>query len=113
MVEAVAMESAELTLSTFKAAKDALTAGGEDAARNVQAYSQATKNYVGLYRQAKSLDINKENTLGVNVLFIACTRVGVNDTANALPAAPAKAEPINVTPAKPDDAPVTQVASEA
>ena len=106
LVEATAMEAAELTLGTFDAAKKALAAGGEFAAKDVQAYSQATKNYVGLYRQAKSLDANRENTLGVNVLFIACARAGMNETA----ALPAKAEPINVTPAKPD---VTQVASEA
>jgi hypothetical protein len=109
LVEAVALQSAEMTLETFKAAKEALDAGGDDAARNVQAYSQATKNYVGLYRQAKSLDVAAQQGNTTNVLFISCARAGVNEP-SALPVAPTKAEPINVTPVA---APVTQVASEA
>jgi hypothetical protein len=101
LVEAVAMESAELTLSTFAAAKAELAAGpGEFTAKNVQAYSQATKNYVGLYRQAKSLDVAAQQGSTVNVMFVSCPRAG-----DSVPVkAPSKAEPINVTPAKPTDA---------
>ncbi len=90
-VEAAAMESSELVLSTFTKAKEAIAKGGPMAAKDVQAWSQATKNYVGIYRQAKQLDVsNDANGQGaqINVMFVG--------------ALPRSAERIakNVTPAQ-------------
>jgi hypothetical protein len=107
LVEAVAIKSKLLSLGSLDASIDELAVKGKDRAKNLQAYSQAAKNFVGLYRQAKSLDVAAQSGNVTNVLFISCARAGMNEPA----ALPAKAEPINVTPAKPAD--VTQVASEA
>ena len=43
------------------------------AAKNVQAWSQATKNYVGIYRQAKQLDAQQGDAsqgAQINVMFV-------------------------------------------
>ena len=97
MVQAAAMESAELTLSTFAKAKEAIAKGGPMAAKDVQAWSQATKNYVGIYRQAKALD-QQDNASGasqINVMFVgALPRSAARSTQ-------ANAEPVNVTPSGP------------
>lgn len=108
IVQAVAMESEALALGTLQTSHGVLADVGKDpdAPRNLQALSQAAKNFVGLFRQARNLDASKDNAGAVNVLFIACQRAGVNEPA----ALPAKAESINVTPAKPYGA---QAASEA
>lgn len=106
LVQEVAADTAELSLGTLAKAKITLERDDKEAARDLQAYSQAAKNFVGLYRQAKSLDVAAQQGSTTNVMFISCARAG-----DAVPAiAPAKADPINVTPIA---APVTQVASEA
>jgi hypothetical protein len=99
IVQAVAMESEALALGTLQTSHGVLADVGKDpdAPRNLQALSQAAKNFVGLFRQARNLDTAKDGSGAVNVLFISCARAGVNDAAS-LTAAPVKAEPINVTP---------------
>jgi len=108
LIEEIANDTAELSLGTLAKSKETLMRSDEDAARDLQAYSQAAKNFVGLYRQAKSLDVAAQQGNTTNVLFISCPRAG--DAALPSASAPAKPEPINVTPVSPA---VTQPASEA
>lgn len=109
LVAATAMESAELTLDTFKAAKLAMLEGGPMAAKDVQAWSQATKNYVGIYRQAKQLDQANDAAAGsqINVMFVgSLPRSAERITRNVTPAPAAQQGPS-------DAAPVIDVASSA
>lgn len=99
-VEAAAMESSELVLSTFTKAKEAIAKGGPMAAKDVQAWSQATKNYVGIYRQAKSLDVSASSGEGatLNVMFVgalpkSAERITRNVTPSVSPCDPSVALP--------------------
>lgn len=75
LVEAVATKSAVLSLGTLDNAIEELGAPGEFQAKNLQALSVAAKNFVGLYRQAKNLDVQQQSSGETNMLFIALTRV--------------------------------------
>ncbi len=57
LTEHIADETAELSLGTLAKAKRTLERDDEFAAKDLQAYSVAAKNFVGLYRQAKQLDV--------------------------------------------------------
>lgn len=103
IVEAVAVKSQVLSLGTLDSAITELATPGEFQAKNLQALSVAAKNFVGLYRQAKSLDVAAQQGNTVNVLYVACPRVGIDDAKRET-----KAEPINVTPTE-----VTQVSADA
>lgn len=75
LTEATAMEASELTMETFRAAKEAMAKGGPFLAKDMQAWSTATKNYVGIWRQAKGLDsaqqqANAAPTLNVSMFFM-------------------------------------------
>lgn len=103
LVDAVAVKSQVLSLGTLDSALEELNTPGEFQAKNLQALSVAAKNFVGLYRQAKSLDVASQQGNTVNVLYVACPRVGIDDAKRE-----AKAELINVTPTE-----VTQVSADA
>lgn len=75
LVDEVAQDTAELSLGTLNVAKEELYGNSEDKAKNLQAYSVAAKNFVGLWRQAKNLDVQQQGAGETNVLFIALTRV--------------------------------------
>lgn len=73
LVDAVASKSKVLSLGTLDAAIAELKHGGEFQAKNLQALSVASTNFVKLYRQAKELDkpseqSNQHSTL--NVMFV-------------------------------------------
>lgn len=73
LVEAVALKSKVLSLGTLDASIEELASPGEFQAKNLQAYSVAAKNFVGLYRQAKQLDANAnaaQQGAQINVLFV-------------------------------------------
>jgi hypothetical protein len=98
--EALACDTEELSFGTVDKCKKTLLRDDRDAARDLQAYSQSLKNFVGVARQTRGLDNAKDAGNTTNVLFVSCPRAG-----DSVPVkAPSKAEPINVTPAKPTDA---------
>ncbi len=72
LTEHIADETAELSLGTLAKAKRTLERDDEFAAKDLQAYSVAAKNFVGLYRQAKQLDVNQDAGQGakINVMFV-------------------------------------------
>lgn len=71
LIEEVAADTAELSLGTLAKSKVALERNDRDAAKDLQAYSQAAKNFVGLYRQAKNLDVaNKAGESSTTVVFV-------------------------------------------
>ncbi len=101
LVEHVAADTAELSLGTLAKAKRTLERDDEFAAKDLQAYSVAAKNFVGLYRQAKQLDVSQDAGQGaqINVMFVgqlprsaACNTVNVTpvteQAAIDVPAAP-------------------------
>ncbi len=95
MVEAVAVKTQVLGLGSLDAAIDTLKTKGKDYARDLQALSQSAKNFVGLYRQAKQLDVGDANASAqqINVMFVG-----------ALPksgSGPATRSEVNVTPTLP------------
>ncbi len=91
LVEHVAADTAELSLGTLAKAKATLLRDDENAAKDLQAYSVASKNFVGLYRQAKQLDAQQacEGASQINVMFVG-----------QLPRSSAERTTINVTPAQ-------------
>lgn len=70
VIEEIAQDNAELSLGTLGKAKVTLDRTDREAARDLQAYSQAAKNFVGMYRQARELDTKGESTPGNTVIFI-------------------------------------------
>ncbi len=71
LVEEIANDTAELSLGTLAKAKSTLTRDDEFAAKDLQAYSVAAKNFVGMYREAKRLDADRKGeTNTLNVLFV-------------------------------------------
>ncbi len=95
MVEAVAIKSAVLSLGSLDAAIDELKQPGENQAKNMQAWSVASKNFVATYRQAKQLDVNQDAGQGaqINVMFVG-----------QLPKSSARIER-NITPAQSSPSP--------
>lgn len=90
IVNAVAMETEELTLGTLAKAKVTLERTDRDAARDLQAYSQAAKNFNGIMREARNLNAHPSeggNTL--NVMFVGALPRSQSASASA---------PRNVTP---------------
>jgi len=107
LVEEVANETAELSLGTLAKAKKTLERDDEFAAKDLQAYSVAAKNFVGLYRQAKQLDAaqSSEGSTTTNVFFLS-----------ALPPAPRISKDVTPAPAAielPAPAAVEQPVSES
>lgn len=89
-VESVAIQTEELSVGTLSKARTTLDREDVNAARDLQAYSQAAKNFVGIARQARGLDaeMNRERTNGTTVIFVGeLARVG-----------DAKRKELNVTP---------------
>ncbi len=72
MVEAIAIKSSVLSLGTLDGAIEELKTPGEFQAKNLQALSVAAKNFVGLYRQAKQLDVSQgdASSAQINVMFV-------------------------------------------
>lgn len=72
LVEAVAIKSKVLSLGTLDTAITELATPGEFQAKNLQALSVAAKNFVGLYRQAKQLDQQAQQSQGstTNIVFL-------------------------------------------
>ncbi len=92
LVEAVAIKSKVLSLGSLDAAIEELDGKGEDYAKNLQMLSVASKNFVGLYRQAKSLDAQSagEGASQINVMFVgALPRSAERSTVNVTPSNPA------------------------
>lgn len=90
LVEAVAVKSQVLSLGTLDAAIDELKCGGaENQAKNLQALSVAAKNFVGLYRQAKQLDVQSDASAAqtTNVFFVG--QLARSTERNVTPAQPA------------------------
>jgi hypothetical protein len=91
IVQAVAMETEELTLGTLAKAKVTLERTDRDAARDLQAYSQAAKNFNGIMREARNLNASANQGEGatVNVMFVgALPRSSQRSVTNVTPAAP-------------------------
>jgi hypothetical protein len=102
LVDAVAIKSSVLSLGTLDNAIEELKTPGEFQAKNLQALSVAAKNFVGLYREAKNLNVAKQDSGStVNVMFVG-----------ALPRS-AERTTVNVTPPSPDEKPAIDVATEA
>jgi len=98
LVEAVAVKSSVLSLGTLDNAIEELKTPGEFQAKNLQALSVAAKNFVGLYRQAKQLDVNQGDASGaqINVMFVGALPRTQSQPAQAQ--AQAQSAPRNVTP---------------
>lgn len=101
VVHAVAVETEALTLGTLAKAHGALARDDKEAARDLQAYSQAAKNFVGMARQARGLDdANKAERAGSVVVFIgeldrvSAARPVHEVSASAVPALPAAGQPV-------------------
>lgn len=107
MVEAVAIKNKVLTLGTLDSAIDELANGGEFKAKNLQALSVAAKNFNGMWREAKALDVQDAASQGaqINVMFVG-----------QLPRSAARTT-VNVTPSEasvvPTSAPHTQESTSA
>lgn len=89
LTEHIADETAELSLGTLAKAKSTLARDDEFAAKDLQAYSVAAKNFVGLYRQAKQLDAQSADagSATVNVMFVgSLPRSAERITRNVTPA---------------------------
>jgi len=91
LVEHVANETAELSLGTLAKAKKTLERDDEFAAKDLQAYSVAAKNFVGMYRQAKQLDAaqSSEGSTTTNVFFLSALPPAPRITKDVTPAPPA------------------------
>jgi len=88
LVEHVAADTAELSLGTLAKAKKTLERDDEFAAKDLQAYSVAAKNFVGLYRQAKQLDAaqSSEGSTTTNVFFLSALPPAPRITKDVTPA---------------------------
>jgi hypothetical protein len=102
LVEHVASDTAELSLGTLAKAKRTLERDDEFAAKDLQAYSVAAKNFVGLYRQAKQLDVSAQSGDGatVNVMFVGALPKSAERIArNVTPAVAAQGQDGSALPA--------------
>lgn len=91
LVDAVAIKSKLLSLGSLDAGINELATPSRDQARNLQAYAQAAKVYVGLYRQAKQLDAaqSSEGSTTTNVFFLSALPPAPRITKDVTPAPPA------------------------
>lgn len=107
VVDAVAIQTAALTVQTLEKASRAIAREDEDACRDLQALSQSAKNFNGIFREARGLNAerNAERTNGQTIVFVQLERVGAS-TAKRLPEpATREATEINVTPVAPANPP--------
>ncbi len=96
VVSAVALQTEELSLGTLAKARVTLDREDVNAARDLQAYSQAAKNFVGIARQARGLDSElRTDRNGQTLVFVKLERVGDASTPKRLPE---PATEVNVTP---------------
>ncbi len=86
--EAVALKTEEITVRVLDKVDAAIDRDDVNAARDLQAYTQATKNIYSVARQARGLDLESRERAGngQTLVFIDLPRVE------------AKREPVNVTP---------------
>jgi len=83
LVEEVANDTAELSLGTLAKAKKTLERDDEFAAKDLQAYSVAAKNFVGMYREAKRLDADRKSEGNTTNLIFVGSIVRVQDEKRA------------------------------
>ncbi len=102
--DSVAIQTADLAVGTLVKSRETLARDDVNAARDLQAYSQSAKNFVGIYRQVRELDSElRTDRNGQTLVFVKLERVGDASTAKRLPE-PAATE-INVTPVLNNSAP--------
>ena len=99
LIDAMAIKSQVLSLGSLDKAIDTLARDDQNAAKDLQAYSQAAKNAVGIFRQARGLDakqVGDGGTSQINVMFVgqltrSAERTAVNVT-------PVESVPVSTTP---------------
>lgn len=102
-VESVAIQTEELSVGTLSKARVTLDREDVNAARDLQAYSQAAKNFVGIARQARGLDAerNAERTNGATIVFVQLERVGALTQRSEKQVTEVSATPLPQLPAPP------------
>ncbi len=102
--EAFALKTEELGMGVLEKAGARMPDQDENVARDLQALSQTAKNFIGIARQVRGMDLSRDaDRNGQTLVFVKLERVGDASTAKRLPE-PAATE-INVTPVLNNSAP--------
>lgn len=86
--DAFAIKTEELAMGTLDKAAKRMPNEDENVARDLQALSQTAKNFVGIARQIRGMDLAKrDNASGATVVFVQCERVTARTERNVTPPA--------------------------